>query len=290
MKDQEELDLEEETVGQGNPLDEKRKQIIEQAEKLQDESGEYVDVQDEDHDKTAEVVEDTPKVETEAVPQKKFKIKVNGQELELTESELIERAQKSEAADQKFQEAARLRQEAERLKVLPKGEPEKPAEPQVTDDDLALARALQMGDEVEAAKVVARLKTPPLTRDEVIRLTREQIEFNSSLNSFKESFPEIFKDQKLMTLAAQMDERLVKSGDTRSYTDRYKAIGEDIRKWTSTFTPASSQEKQERKASLTVVKTAGARATGPADEDKEESPSETIAKMAKSRGQLGGNI
>lgn len=46
-------------------------------------------------------------------PEEKFKVKINGEERELTRQEALSRLQKELAADQKFEEAAKLRKEAE---------------------------------------------------------------------------------------------------------------------------------------------------------------------------------
>ena len=60
---------------------------------------------------TEEVSEPTATTETE-VAERKVIVKVDGEELEVPESELISRYQKSSAADRRFEEAANLRKEA----------------------------------------------------------------------------------------------------------------------------------------------------------------------------------
>lgn len=50
-----------------------------------------------------------------SAPPKKFKVKVNGKEREFTEDELLQRASLAEAAQERFNEAAKLRRQAEQV-------------------------------------------------------------------------------------------------------------------------------------------------------------------------------
>jgi hypothetical protein len=245
-------------------------------------SEDFVDVKDEDHDKLTEVSEETEQVEDKPkdLPEKKFKVKVNGQDREFTEAELIERASKTEAADQKFQEAAKLKREAEELRQVSKD----PAKPEIEEDDLALARALQMGSEEEAAKVIKKMRErPTLTEGDVVRKIDERLTFQSSVERFKTEYPELFADPYLSKLVALRDEEMVKQGDARPYYDRYKSIGEEMRAWASKMKPAS--QKEERKASITTLKVASGRKAEPEGEDEEQSASDIVNSMAKARGQ-----
>ena len=258
-----------------------REDLFNKSDEAHENNDEFVDVADEDHDKLTEVSEETTQDEVKAVPEKKFKVKVNGQDIELTEQQLIERASKAEAADQRFQEAARLKREAEeKLAQLPQKDV---AQPEVTEDDLALARALQMGSEEEAAKVIKKLRVPTLNEGDVVRKIDERLTFQSSVERFKSEYPELFADPYLSRLIALKDEELVKQGDSRPYYDRYKAIGEEMKTWLGNLKPAS--KKEERKASITVLKTAAGRAVEKEDEDESDNASDVIANMAKSRGQ-----
>ena len=259
-----------------------REDLFNKSDEEREGNEDFQDVADEDHDKLTEVPEEPSETEVKAVPQeeKKYKLKVNGQDREYTEAELIEKAQKGEAAEERFQEAARLKREAEELRQAPKPDP---AKPEVEDDDLALARALQMGSEEEAAKVIKRLKNPILTEADVTRKIDERLTFTTSVERFKTEYPELFSDTYLSRLVASRDEELVKAGDKRSYYDRYKAIGDEIREWAGKVKPKDT--KQERKASITVLPTANVRATGDKEEDEEQSTSDVIASMAKVRGQ-----
>src|SRR5690348_8328834 len=76
-----------------------REDLFNKSDEAHENNDEFVDVADEDHDKLTEVqeaAEETTQDEVKAVPEKKFKVKVNGQDIELTEQQLIERASKAE--------------------------------------------------------------------------------------------------------------------------------------------------------------------------------------------------
>lgn len=259
-----------------------REDLFNEADERTQADADFRDVADEEHDKVTEITEEPEKTEAKAVPEKKYKLKVNGKDIELTEEELITRVQKSESADQRFQEAAQLKREAEELKAqLPAKDV---AKLEVTDDDLAEARRLQMGSEEEAADVIRKLRQrPSLSEADVTRKIDERLVFQTSVDRFKTEYPELFSDTYLSRLVAMKDDELVKAGDKRPYYERYKAIGDEIREWAGKVKPKDT--KQERKASITVLPTTGARAGGGEEEDKDESTSDVIANMAKTRGQ-----
>lgn len=291
MANQNELELEEGAEGKGNPQDDRRKQLYAQSDEERKNNEDFADaVYDEDAPRAVEAP-----VEAEAVPEekspetKKYKLRVNGKDVELTEEEVLKRAELAEGANQKFEEAARLRREAEQFRQQPPAK--EVADPQVTEDDLALARALQMGDEKEAAAVIARLRKPALTMEQATRLVDARVSFQSSVEAFKEAYPDIASDPYLWEIAQDKDAKLVSGGDTRSYLDRYKAIGDDLRNWMKSKTPNAPTDKQARKAAVAAPVKSGIRAQSPAEDDRDESPSEIIAKMAAKRGQgYGGNV
>src|SRR5258708_27079617 len=275
---QQELELEKAAKAEGDPAKrpnaprgaKSREDMYKEADERTEANPDFRDVADEEHDKITEIVEEPVETEVKAVPEKKeqtkkYALKVNGKDIELTEEELIARVQKGEAADQRFQEAAQLKREAEELKAqLPAKDV---AKPEVTDDDLAEARRLQMGSEEEAAAVIKSLRRPSLNEADVNRKIDERLTFTTSVERFKTEYSERFADPYLSKLVALRDEELVKAGDKRSYYDRYKAIGDEIREWKG----VKPNIKQERKASITVLPTASQRATGAQEEDEEQS-------------------
>lgn len=78
-----------------------------------------------DNDKS----KDTKEVVKEAKPEAKiedsktFKLKVNGREIEVSESEMVKRAQKADAAEERFAQASKIQKQAEQLVEMLKTNP-----------------------------------------------------------------------------------------------------------------------------------------------------------------------
>ncbi len=228
----------------------------------------------------------------------KHKIKVNGRELELTTEELIERAQKVEAADGYLSEAARIKREAEQQAQLATHQQQQPSHEDVAaalqEERRALVRAIQMGTEEEAMAAIEKLQarsTPSVNTDEITKAVDERITFNDAVTRFQTEFKDLVTDPTLLNVVLQRDRELLAQGDKRSYWERYQEIGKQVRDWRDTLVkaatpPAKEPDKQTRKASATAVPTAAStKAPQAADEEEqEESMSEVIAAMAKSRG------
>ena len=238
-----------------------------------------------DHDAGPPVVEAAPT----------FKIKVNGKEIELTQEQLIIRAQKVEAADTYLAEAARIKRDAETTRAQPPL-PDPDAVARAEDEERALVRAIQMGTEEEAMAAIRKLKTvpPSLTADEISRTVDERLTFKEAARKFESEYQDLMQDNVLRKMVLQRDQELLTAGDTRSYWDRYQEIGNEMRSWRDGLVkPAAAAEpkpaasdKQTRKAAVAnVPKTASVKAPAPVDDDdKEESISDIIAAIAKRRG------
>ena len=233
----------------------------------------------------------------------KFKIKVNGQELELTQEELIARAQKVESADRYLADAAEARRRAEAAAPAPPPAATKPTaeelQRQQDEEDRALVRAIQMGTEEEAAAALRKLREqsnarPSITQDDVSRVIDERLTFTKAVEKFHADFQDIVADPILYKLVLSRDQELLEQGDARSYSERYTEIGNEMREWKKKLAPPASDapapspapNRQERKAAApTPPKSAGAKTTPPEPEDEgEESPQEVIAKMRQQRG------
>ena len=252
---------------------------------------EFTEFDDQD---TLIVPESAISEEEEEAPLTKFKIKVNGKEMELTQEELIIRAQKVESADAYLAEAARLRREAMETKPEPKL-PLVDVQANLLEERRALARAIQMGTEEEAVEAISRLqemsRAPSLTKDELTRTVDERLSFQEAVSKFRDDFNDITEDPVLAKMASDRDQELLAAGDRRGYLERYVEIGNGIRTWVKSIRGTETEEtrvltKQERKASIKgVPSTASVRSKPvPSEDDVEETASEVIARMAKARG------
>lgn len=256
-------------------------------------------VKAESEDTVAEQTDDpTPVAESEAPAQqeeRKYRIKVNGKELELTEAQLIERAQKIEAADEYLRQAAEARKRLEQIAKPEVDETE--LRRRQDEEDRALVRAIQVGTEEEAAAALRKLREqtsarPSLSRDDVSRTIDERLAFNQAIEKFSSEYSDVWSDPILKKLALDRDAQLLKDGDQRPYWDRYSSIGEEIRTWKQSLAPAPKQEttteeKVARKASAPKVPAPASAKAKPAkveEDDVDDSPASVIAQMAQRRG------
>jgi len=212
-------------------------------------------------------------------PAIKHKIKVNGREQELTTEEMIARVQKIEAADDYLKQAAQLYKSAKE----PAPEPKAPAS--VEEDDAALARALQTGTEQDAIAAIQKLRArPSASADDVLRIVNTQLAITEANRKFESDYPDIAKDPYLRALVQTELQQRFQRQDPRSYQENLLEIGENLKQWKASLAPVSAQvqAKEARKATVTVIPTAAARAAGKTEE-KPESAADTISEMAKQR-------
>jgi hypothetical protein len=220
---------------------------------------------------------------------KKYTLKVNGKEVIVTEEELIARAQKVEAADQYLAEAKR-QSEVSQVRQEPSVQStDVPSSDNPSDEDLELARALQVGSEEDAARAIARVRAkgvaPSVNYDELTSRVIDITQFKTDAKWFQETYKDIFQDEKLKTLALQRDDELRRNGDKRPYRERYQEIGEELRKWIGS-SPSFEKLKQKKQETLSNIPQASVKSARPVEEEEEDNIPSVIANMAKARGQL----
>jgi len=270
-------------LNRNNPRDEFLKGL---ADRHADENESELIYDDEDTEDESTGGNEVDQEDVEDVkPVQKHKIKVNGKELDLTYEELVERAQKVEAADEYLRTAKQIAEQQEF---------NQPSDEDVGDkvedvDDLALVRALQMGTEEEAIAALKQIKksqTPQVTKEEILREVEERAKVTSAAQKFANDFPDIFNDHKLRKLAFEEDTRLMNSGDRRPYEERYTDIGNSIRGWVKSIaTTATTSDKVQRKINAPTVPKASGRTKSVDAESGEESRESVLAKMRSARGQ-----
>lgn len=251
-----------------------------------------VESKDEENPETPEPVAASTDDADAALEEELFPIKVNGKEFKLTRAQLIERAQKVEAADTYLAEAARIKREAEKPEIAP---PSFPKEAGLTPDDRrALVRAIQMGTEEEAMAALEKLQSPRgPSQDDLSRTVDERLNFKEAVSKFQSNYSDILDDPVLRDLALRRDQDALAAGDKRDYWTRYQAIGEDLRAWKAGLTsvaapketPAAETKQARKAAAAPALKAASAKAPAAAqDDDREESVADVIAGIAKARG------
>lgn len=239
--------------------------------------------------------EETPSSSAEEELEKKYRIKVNGKEIELTEAELIARASKIEAADEYLRRAAEANRRVQEL-AAPVADPNV-LQRQRDDEDLALVRAIQVGTEQEALAALRKLREqagarPSLSRDDVSRTIDERLAFNTAIERFSTEYNDVWSDPILKKIAFDKDAQLLQQGDTRPYWERYQEIGSEVRSWKESLAPAKKTEvtmtdKEARKASAPRVPAPASAKSKPAkveEDDIDDNPSAVISAMAQRRG------
>lgn len=262
-----------------------------------DEDGEDSSESGEDSGAAADAVDTgEPAAAAAAALPKLFKVRIAGVDRELTEEQLIERASKVESADVYLAEAARIRREAQNTQA----QPSKDAVPNVDTKERLRAhvRAIQMGTEEEAIEAFSNavkdfIPSAP-SADELLRTVDERLDFRTAVRKFQSEYDDVMSVPLFRDHVLRKDEQLMAAGDKRDPYSRWAALGEEVRAFrdglkgpaASALAPAPSVDKQNRKAAATPApKPAGVRAGAPVQaEDREESTSEIIANMAKTRG------
>jgi len=249
-----------------------------------------------DHDADKTVVENVKPVVKENLSGK-HKIKINGIEQELPLEEIIARAQKVTSADQYLAEAAKIRNELEARKLPDKTDAD--LQTQSDEEALALARAIQMGSEEEAVAAIRKItslanvqKGP--SNDDLARTIDERLTFNEALSKFNNEYSDLVSDKFLHKMVLDRDSELIAQGDRRSYYERYKEIGDEVRGWVKQFKPAETTKQETDKTQVdkvarkadapTVPNAAGGKTVNSTEEEKEETASEVIAGIAAARG------
>lgn len=295
----------EEIERQPSPADLMREEIAARAAKERDEEiertgGEVIDtsvVEEKAVEKAPEekAVEKAPEEKVEGV-EKMVKIKVEGVEKEVPESSIIDAGvralQKESAADQRLEEATRLFREAQAL-VTPKQEVEPPPKEL---GGAEIAQAIRLGNDEEALAAIEALRTKPVMNqpspEAIANFVEQRVEGKRAFEGFMATYPDIAKNEDLMHLALQKDEKLIAGGDKRSYSERYDDIGKSIYaligKTVQTGKEVSevvtSAEKLAKKATITNLKSASVK-PGATGEEKPKSASDIINEMRKQRGQ-----
>ena len=150
----------------------------------------------------------------------------------------------------------------------------------------AIARKLQNSTEEEAAQYLAQLRKQQPTEQDLERIVEQRLNAQA-MERFTAENQDIFGNNYLNGAAGAAFQRMRKAGDTRSDLAVMGSAVHEVRAWYRGLQqpqPQVSQEKIERKASITKLPTAAARVSFEREDD-EENVSEVINQMAKARGQ-----
>lgn len=259
-------------------------------------------------------------------PKAKLKLKVNGQEMELTGEEALRRLQKDVSADMKLEQASQTLREAQELqrsvqeqqRIAAEAEEAKtkggnPDGVQV-DADIAkkFTEALFKGDSVTATQAfneavssavsAAQKKDPgrgqaatPVDPNAIAAQVRQQIAFDSALERSRTDYPDLYADPDIEAVAAAKIERAVKGGKP-FITALDEVSGEMAKKFgwkkpTASGRPAPAANSDRRAEKLAAKEQIEQPLGGPAvksgtQEDERAPVQDVIKEMAKARGQI----
>jgi hypothetical protein len=234
---------------------------------------------------------EAPKTPTGFDTEAEYEILVEGRPTKVRGSQILERGrmaiQKETAADYKLELASRLLREAE-AKV--------PKEPQVPEKSyLDAAQAIQFGTTEQAAEVLKGFVSKAVSEamqgatKVVPGMTQDQVQFQKAVDFVQSEYKDLMEDPYLKPVFFAEEQKRRTAGDTRSYTDLYKSIGEDLRKHfnrpkaVSAPAPTLTQRKEAKEQAPQAPKLASVRLTG-GEAKKAPSREEIISGMRESRG------
>lgn len=232
---------------------------------------------------------ETPAEEEPEKPRTRV-LKVDGQEIERTEEEILEAGiralQKESTADKRLEEATRLLREAQNTQLPRQDVAQRDQQPSIDAD---LVKKIQYGSEEEAVQAMQQLMTT--VRDQATQqaaeMTRKQLEqerLNAIANTFKSEFKEIVEDPYLYGAARNAIERALNDGQPNEY-DTYKREAQEVLKRFGRDKTNGFDEKLERKRSTTQIKSASTKPVV-APKEKPQTAADVIAEIAKARGQM----
>ena len=272
-------------------------------EQTKEEVSEQVELQTEE-------VKEVEEVKEEEKPPQKLKIKIDGEEEEITLDEAVRIVQKNRAADKRLAEASRLLKEAQEKSVT--DDAQKKATESAKEDEKRketlkdlnkkFVAAMLEGDEGKAADVNLEIqslliegrpeptpKEPAVDVGQIASQVKQQLEVESALKKSKIDYPELYKDPDLEAVAAVKIERMMKD-EEKSFSDALETVAKEFstkfgwkagRKPETQESTTSRSQKLEKKAGIDVLPAASARAVSTTPEPL--TPSQRIEQMRKAR-------
>ena len=242
--------------------------------------------------------ETEPEIEAapEIIPEPaKFRVKVDGVEMDVDQEELIRTYQKNAAADHRLEEATRILREAQvaaQTAVIQQPEPAIPEQDTNLRQEAAVVLAkMYDGDQDAAAEALVNLlnkkggdrptqPVQPVDESQLTQRVLEQIAINQAFDKVKTDYPEILSSPRLENLAVMEIDQRVANGELRSQA--MLAVCDEIYKEFGKGRPQPEEKplskREQNKARLDTVPTASAAAVAPKSEIQDASS--VIAQMA----------
>lgn len=245
---------------------------------------------------------------------RKLRVKVDGEELELLESDVIKGFQKDATASRRLEQAAaeskRLQDEWDRLNAeraafeqtrkpaaVDEGSQATPLEGDAGVDVKAIYEALVSGDEDEAVKALKTITqgrpTEAIPPEKIAARVRQQIAWEDAQSAFAKDYSDIQTDPLLRQIASNTLAETLKTSTT--YEQAFREAGDRTRAWLrgvggsaqagggNALPDPDLAEKQLRKERIDNPTAVNARAGGKPKEQA-ETPQDVIAEMRRARG------
>ena len=254
-----------------------------------------------------------PEQEKPVIAKKKFII--DGQSVELTDEEIIERVQKSGAVDKRLEQATKLLEDAKKATLspsnpaaLPPASPPSKADAGLDDKSLIqeVTRAVIYGDEGQVTKAFEALlgrgrstdaatQTKNMSPQEVQSYVVETLAFERGKQLLETppeqgGYSDIWNDPMLKGMFQRREAELRDvQKDTRPYADLYKSIGDELRSWLKGIVEQNApktglEDRDSKKATTGVVRGAGGKVPTTPLETRPKTLEEKIEGMRARRG------
>lgn len=233
----------------------------------------------------------------------KVKVKLEGQESELTLADVLAGYQINEVARRRMTEATKMKQEAEALLNQAKQQPtgQQQSQENAPGDVKQVAKqvieSLLDGDTENAAETLAKVlegrgnaTQQAFDPNQVAVAVKQQLEVDSVLEKFESDYQDVLADPHLANLTNQNLADALQSGEYADYQSALQAAGNKTRDWLKSIgaqTQTTTTPKQARvalKEGLEQVPRVTASAAN--QEEPEPSALDVINEMKKERGFL----
>lgn len=243
-----------------------------------------------------------------AILARKVKVKIDGQESEVSVDDMRREYQKGRTADKRLEEAAELRRQLDEQAAQQQARTDTTTAEVAIDPTVgkAFTTALFEGDEEKAneafAKAVGqavhteleksgRASATPVDTQTIAQQVKQQLAFDSVLERNRQDYPQLYADADVEALAATKIQRAM--GEGHAFADALASVsGEFAAKfgWAAPGrsspdprSTASREAKLERKARIDNVAGLGIKSNS--TEAPPQTTSQVIAEIAKARGQ-----
>lgn len=267
---------------------------------------------DVDHDDqlAAQLATDAPKLLNDGLDNFRVKVKIDGQESEVSITDLQREYQKNGAADRRMADAVRLQRENQELQDRLQQQLQASttqAVPAEVDPDTGkqFTSAMFAGDEETANQAFAtavskavqaemaksgRSNATQVDPNAIAQQVKQQMVVESALDRNKQDYPQLYSTPRMEALAAaEIQHKMNDEG--LSFTDALQSVSTEFAtefKWDTPGRPAATASttardaKLERKAGIDNVRAINTKTT--TTEAAPQSTTDVIAEMRKARG------